>query len=323
MKPAQRSSSTATDDLGSTIGPDDTVGPAVWSNLPVGAHFPYVAETATVLYPQSDGSPLDGVAVMDPYVLQALLAYTGAIDIPELDVTVGPSDAADFILQGQYLIGEDDEVRVDALDTLGQAVIEGLLSGRLPQPSVLARDLGPLIVERRLLFWTDNAEEQELLGRTELLGEIPALGDDGGFSVSVTNSGESKIDVFLERDVAVRVETSDDGTRRLIADVTLTNNAPASGLPAYVIGNNYGSPPGTSRMFLTFYGPTGLMEVTRNGAPVGVAPQTEAGWVGYGLNEQISSGERVDFRLEFRLESADDDREEPIVWWQPLADRRP
>ena len=52
-------------------------------------------------------------------------------------------------------------------------------------------------------------------------------------------------------------------------------------------------------MFLMFYGPTGLMEVTRNGVPVVVAPQTEAGWVGYGLNEQISSGESVDFRLEF------------------------
>lgn len=309
--------------FGFDIGPGATVGTGAWSNLPVAAHYPYVAETAAVLYPQSGGEALDGVAVMDPYVLQALMGYTGPIDVPELGVTVQPSQAAQFILRDQYVLGEDTEVRVEALDTLGQALIEGLLTGSLPEPSVIARDLGPLIEERRLLLWTGDTDEQELLERTGLLGSMPTLGDDGGFSVSVTNAGESKIDVFLDRDVDVRVETADDGTRRLVADVTLANTAPASGLPAYVIGNNYGLPPGTSRMFLTFYGPSGLLEATRNGVQMGVAPQTEAGWFGYGLNEGIGPGESVDYRLEFQLEPADDDREDPVVWWQPLADRRP
>jgi hypothetical protein len=159
--------------FGFDIGPGDTVGPAAWSNLPVGAHFPYVAETAAVLYPQSGGEPLDGVAVMDPYVLEALMAYTGPIEVPELGVTVQPSQAAEFILRDQYVLGEDKDVRVEALDTLGQAVIERLLTGSLPEPAVIARDLGPLIAERRLLFWTDNADEQELLERTGLLGAIP------------------------------------------------------------------------------------------------------------------------------------------------------
>ena len=309
--------------FGFDIGPGGTVGTGAWSNLPVGAHFPYVAETAAVLYPQSGGSPLDGVAVMDPYVLQALMAYTGPIVVPELGVTVQPQQAAEFILRDQYVLGEDNEVRVEALDTLGQAVIERLLTGSLPEPSVIARDLGPLIEERRLLFWTYNADEQELLERTGLLGSIPALGDDGGFSVSVTNAGESKIDVFLDRDVDVQVETAADGTRRLIADVTLTNNAPSSGLPPYVIGNNYGLPSGTSRMVLTFYGPPALVAATRNGAPMSLAPQTEAGWIGYGLNEVLGPGASVDFRLEFQLEPADDGLHVPVVWWQPLADRRP
>jgi hypothetical protein len=309
--------------FGFDIGPGDTVGPAAWSNLPVGAHFPYVAETAAVLYPQSGGEPLDGVAVMDPYVLEALMAYTGPIEVPELGVTVQPSQAAEFILRDQYVLGEDKDVRVEALDSLGQAVIERLLTGSLPEPAVIARDLGPLIAERRLLLWTDRADEQELLQRTGLLGAIPALGDDGGFSVSVTNAGESKIDVFLDREVDVRVETADDGTRRLIADVTLTNNAPSSGLPAYVIGNNYGLPFGTSRMFLTFYGPPGLVSSSRDGEPVALAPQTEAGWFAYGLNEEIGPGEQIQYRLEFQLPNADDIADDPVVWWQPLADRRP
>jgi hypothetical protein len=309
--------------FGFDIGPGGTVGVAPWSNLPVGAHFPYIAETASVLYPQSGGSPIDGVAVMDPYVLQALMSYTGPIEVPELDVTVEQSRAAEFILRDQYVLGQDDVERVEALDTLGREVIERLLSGNLPEPSVIARDFGPLIGERRLLFWTDDPDEQELLTRTGLAGEIPPLGDDGGFSVSVTNAGESKIDVFLDRDVDVRIETADNGTRRLVADVTLTNNAPSSGLPRYVIGNNYGLPLGTSRMFVTFYGPPGLLTATRNGETVALAPQAEAGWLAYGLNDEIGPGEQVEYRLEFVLEPADGIVQGPVVWWQPLADRRP
>jgi hypothetical protein len=90
-----------------------------------------------------------------------------------------------------------------------------------------------------------------------------------------------------------------------------------------VIGNNYGLPSGTSRMFLTFYGPPGLLTSTRNGEPVALAPLTEAGWLAYGLDEEIGPGEHVDYRLEFQLANADDPDDEPVVWWQPLADRQP
>ena len=53
----------------------------------------------------------------------------------------------------------------------------------------------------------------------------------------------------------VRIETGPAGERLLVVDVTLTNDAPASGLPRYVIGNDQGLPDGTSRMLVTLYGP--------------------------------------------------------------------
>jgi hypothetical protein len=198
-------------------------------------------------------------------------------------------------------------VRVEALDTLGRAVIERLLTGSLPEPAVIARDLGPLIAERRLLFWTDNADEQELLERTGLLGSIPALGDDGGFSVSVTTRGRA-------RSTSSSIATSTCGrdrrrrNRRLIADVTLTNNAPSSGLPAYVIGNNYGEP-------------TGLELATRNGQPFDPTPQPEAGWIGYGFDDVIAPGASVEYHLEFTLKPVSSGADDPVVWTQPLAQR--
>ena len=77
-----------------------------------------------------------------------------------------------------------------------------------------------------LMMWTDDPDEQELLDRIGMLGALPELGADGGFSVIVANAGQSKIDAFLERTTDVRIETAPDGTRELVADVTLRNGAP-------------------------------------------------------------------------------------------------
>ena len=105
--------------FGASNGPGGTVGPSVWSNLAVAAHFPDVAESAQILYPQATGSPVDGVIVMDPYVVEALMRYTGPIEVPELGVTVRPGNAAKFIMRDQYLITQDRPERADVLDTLG------------------------------------------------------------------------------------------------------------------------------------------------------------------------------------------------------------
>ena len=131
-------------------------------------------------------------------------------------------------------------------------------------------------------MWSADADEQALLEHLGMAGALPPLGDDGGFSVMVSNAGHSKIDLFLDRTVDVAVETADDGSRTLVADVTLTNNAPASGLPDYVIGNDYGFDKGTSWLWVNFFGPDGLCNrppATANRSnSVG---EPEAGWTAY------------------------------------------
>ncbi len=312
--------------FGLTTGPDGGVGDRAWSNLTMPAHFPYVAEAAADLYPQSGGRPVDGVLVMDPYVVAALMRYTGPIDVPELGVTVEPDDAAWFILHDQYTLATDvggaidNPNRVDALETLGQEVVTRLLAGRLPPPEELAGVLAPLVDERRLLVWTVPAAERDLLERTGLLGALPEPGDAGGFSVSVTNAGASKIDVFLRRTVDVSVEPAPDGGRRLVAEVTLTNTAPASGLSEYLIGNSVGLPDGSSRLFVTFYGPSRLVAATLDGEPTGLEPSREAGWAAFGDFVDLRSGESARYRLEFELPPGGAEVE-PTVFEMPLATR--
>ena len=311
---------------GFDTGPDGSFGSRGWSNITMPAHFPYIAEAAQILYPQNGGNPIDGVIVMDPYVIQELMRYTGPIPVPEFDLTVQPKDVAQFILEDQYVLAGDDgySERVDALGTLGDEVISRLLSGSLPEPPELAKDLGPLVAERRLLMWTDNEAEQELLDRVGLLGSIPDMGTDGGFSVSVTNGSANKIEVFLERDVDVEVQVADDGTRTLVADVRLTNNAPAEGLPRYVIGNSVGLPDGWSRLLVTFYGPDSLQSATVDGEPFELVRFSEAGWTGHSAFVDLSPGQQRSFTLTFALDArvpGDTTPSSPTIWEQPLTSR--
>ena len=289
------------------------------------AHFPYIGEVAEVLYPQSGRPPIDGVIAMDPYVLQALMAYTGPIEVPELGVTVEPDSAAEFILEDQYLLAGDDgnAERIDAIDTLGHQVIGSLLAGALPVPSTLARDLGPLVAEQRLLAWTSDPDGQALFERIGIDGGLPTLGADGGFGVAVNNGGHSKIDVYLERDTTVTIEIDDSGRRTLVADVTLTNTAPASGLPRNVIGNDFELPVGTNRYLISFYGPTIPTTVTREGELAAVETLPEAGWAATTRSDDLASGASVTYRIEYLLGQNDDDVDKPVEWTQPWARQSP
>jgi hypothetical protein len=265
--------------------------------------------------------------VLDPYVVQELMKYTGPIELPDFGVRVKPADSAQFILVDQYVLAGDEgnEERKDALQALGEQVIARLLSGSLPEPAVLAHDLAPLVDERRLMFWTDEAAEQDLLERTGLLGNVPELGPAGGFSTALNNSSANKIEVFLDRDVSYRVDVDDQGARRLVADVVYTNDAPATGHPRFLIGNAVGLPDGTNRALVTFYGPPGLDVATLNGERFEYGVFDEAGWVAYRHSVIMGPGERAIYHLEWPLDPvavhADEPSAPPATWAQPLVDR--
>lgn len=309
--------------FGFSSGEGSTVTARAWSNLTMSPHFPDVAVVASTLYPASGGPSIDGVIVMDPYVIQALMRYSGPVDIPELDVTVEPDTAAQYILRDQYefAVAGANEQRIDALDTLASVVLGRLLSSELPDPPTVADDFAPLIAERRLLMWTDDPDEQVLFERIGLLGSLPAPGADGGFALALTNAGGSKIDTFLERSVDVNVVDGGE-QRELTASVSLANTAPTEGLADYVIGNLIDLPRGTSRLFVTLYGPPELESVVVNDVAVAVESRPEAGWTAHSFFVTIPSGRAVSIDARFALEPGPvGDDADPILVEQPLATR--
>lgn len=307
-------------EFGLTTGPGGTVGFRVWSNITTPTHFPYAAEAMASLYPDSGGRTVDGVISLDPYVVAELMRYTGPIEVPELGVTVTADDAAEFILSEQYVLaGDEVGERIEALETLGQEAITRILTAQLPDPPELARRFGPLVEERRLLVWTPDPSERAFLARIGMLGDLPALDrTDGGFAVTVTNGSGNKIEAFLDRTVEVTERTSADGQRELVADVVFTNNAPASGLPDYVIGNLVDLPKGSSRLIVTFFGPATAAEFSIDGERLAVSPITEAGWTGYRTSVDLLAGESATYQAVFDLPPDDDGTFDPTILEQPL-----
>lgn len=304
---------------GRFIAPDDgQVGEAPLRNLTMAPHFPWVAEAAAELYSDVTGRDVHGVIAMDPFVVARLLRYTGEVPLTTMRYDLDASNAVDFLLREQYELASSQGERIDALEEAAERTFRAMLAGSIPDPAVLARDLGPLVAERRLMVWTRDPAEQTLLRRARMLGELPHHGGAPAWGFTVTNAGGNKIDSFLERRAAYDVRT-DEATGETTATlrVELTNTAPATGLPDYVIGNAVGLPPGTNRMLFTAYSSLPLTAATLDGHPLPVSPDVEASWNVYARFIEIPPGDTV--RLQFDFAGRVDRLDEVVTWTQPLV----
>jgi hypothetical protein len=193
-----------------------------------------------------------------------------------------------------------------------------VLAGSLPDPTTIAGDLGPLVAERRLMVWSADPAIQQLIEQIHLDGAMPDPEGREGWSVTFSNTGGSKIDSFLSPSIDYR-STVDPTTGRTTARLTvrLHNDAPASGLPRYVIGNDVGLPPGTSRLYVSAYSSLALADASLDGAAIVPDEGVEAGWNVYSESVDIPPGGVVE--LVFELRGVVARPGEVVTWRQPLA----
>lgn len=262
--------------------------------------FPADAQVIEELYPQSGGTRLDGVLQVDPYALAALLEFTGPIPLEGSSEPLTAANATNLLLRDQYVIFGNSAARGEVLDEAVSKTFRALTTGDLPSPREIGRVLGPVVDRGRLKLHSVRAAEQRLFAESNLAWAMPRPNGQDFLSVTSQNVGNNKIDAYQSRRVTYRA-TINPTTRQLDAllTVAITNRAPSSGLPPYVIGNTRGFPEGTNRTLLEVYTPHQLTEAAVEGATVGVESQMEAGWRVYGTDVSIPPGQTVTVR--FRL----------------------
>ncbi|MFS0868198.1 DUF4012 domain-containing protein [Microbacterium sp. 179-B 1A2 NHS] len=213
------------------------------------------------------GADVGSVLSLDPVALAYLLEATGPVRLPTGDELTS-ENAVPLLLNEVYLRYEEPAVQDAFFAAAAAAVFEAMTAGEV-DPATLVSALGRAGSERRLLLWSADDAEQELLAQTTLAGALPAT-DDGTARLGVYfNDGTgSKMDYYLTPEVALAWSGCAPGiTRRtLTLDVTLTNDAPAdaaTSLPRYITGGGeYGVPAGTARTVGEVYLPAGFEVIT-------------------------------------------------------------
>ncbi|MGZ4694758.1 MAG: DUF4012 domain-containing protein [Acidimicrobiales bacterium] len=270
-------------------------------DVTVSPDLPSVAQVIGQLYPQMGGEPIDGVIVVDPYGLAALLNFTGPIQVDGSPETLTADNAADVLVRRQYVEFGTRAGRADFLDQASRKTFEQLTGGDIPGPERIGSILGPAVQDKHLMFSATRPDEQAFLQQLGASGAFPAAQPDRDFfAVTSQNSANNKIDVFLHRTISYD-STYDPGSGRITAKatVTLRNDAPASGLPDSVIGSNdRGLPLGTNRLLLSFYSPLDLVESQVDGAHEGFENQRELGYRVYRRYIGIPPGGTVTVQLD-------------------------
>jgi hypothetical protein len=166
--------------------------------------------------------------------------------------------------------------------------------GAHSDPAALLRAAGQAAGERRLLVWSADPAVQANLAQTSLAGIIPTT-TAPYIGLVVNNGGGNKLDYYLDRSLTWQAAGCGP-TRRTTVTITLTNNAPDSGLSPYVTGrediHSYPVKPGDNRLIVSYFATQGalLNDITVAGGPAVGRMGTQLGHPVYTMDVELPRG---------------------------------
>ncbi|MET0920047.1 MAG: DUF4012 domain-containing protein [Acidimicrobiia bacterium] len=251
-------------------------------NINMTPDFPTAAGVFMSLTERAGVGPVDGVLAVDPEGLAALLELTGPVTVPGWPEEITSENVVDVTLRDAYAAFADTPERADFLGDVADVAIDAATSGSLGKPADIARVLGKAATEGHLVFAFDRPEEQALVERLGIAGQLTPVRSDA-LAVTTSNITANKTDFYLQRDLDYQVELRpddmlDSARARAELTVALDNGAPASGLPNYVIGPATDKfVAGEHKALLSIYSPLDLGETTLDDQHIATSPGTELG----------------------------------------------
>jgi Protein of unknown function (DUF4012) len=237
-----------------------------WRTINVSPNFPYTGQLVQNEWKAVKGQDVDGVIAFGQGIVQYLLAATGPITID--GTTVSAANVVQFLSLGVYAKYPDATDKNAFVSQLVGEIFTKLQHGSFDLNSLLTSTAGTPTSDR-VLAWSPHADVE---------AQITAAGLDGALSnsygpnavLTINNGGGNKLEQFLhvKANYALGACTADTAkhTRKATLTVTLTNDAPTSGLPAYVTPReDYASavskkPVGSNLEVVTVYLPVDAVE---------------------------------------------------------------
>jgi len=211
---------------------------ASWASMNLSADF---SDNATLI---RDGwnargeEQVDSVLALGQGTLPLLAAAVGPVTVD--GKTIAPQDLEDYLTIGVYRDHADVAAKDAAVSSIITQVFDRLAAGKLDLASLVTTTAGYESGDYLQLWSSDQALQKQIVAQG-MDGDLPTgLGPVA--SVRVVNAAGNKLDAFtqLTADYApgacVVDDDADTATRETTFTTTLTNDAPTSGLPDYMVG---------------------------------------------------------------------------------------
>ncbi len=291
-------------------------------NSNISANFPYAAQIWMSMWQKQTGTQLDGAVALDPVALSYLLKATGPITLADGEKITGDNVIEVTLSTSYERFGGDNNARKAYLQEIAQKSVSSVTSMRGSTAKVLEA-LGRSVHEQRLMVYSANPEEQQLLADAGLAHEVVETTAPYA-NVVVGNLAGNKIDYYLDRAISYKAGSCGDGdTRTSTVEVKLTNTLTDMNLPPYVIGSlgnpRLQLPNGTNFAAVTLYGTAGatIDTATVDGEPMLLAMGTELGHPYATGQVKIPAGKTVTVTYQLTEPTAPGAAVVPV---QPLVD---
>jgi len=277
--------------------------PGIWQNSNISPHFPYGAQIWLALWKNQSGQELDGVLTFDPAALSYLLKATGPIVVDgevidsENVVRVTLSD-----VYKKFVTNNDSRKRF--LIEIIKAVSKKIEDKEFKATELAAQMIQPLN-QHRILFYSTDEKEQEILEKSKISGSV-SRELDNQYRLVIQNTSGNKMDYYLARDLKIETLTCGPKPQTRVT-FTLTNTAKAKEkLPAYVVGRlDLNRPSGVANSYGTraiVFAPVG----TRIISTTEIATKKkfgflvkERGHIGVAVQVDLAAGQSQEFSLVF------------------------
>jgi hypothetical protein len=289
---------------------------SLYPNSNLSPDFPYAAQVWAVMWQKVSGEQVNGAIAMDPTVLSYFLAVTGPAMLSD-GTPITARNIVSLAEKDEYALYPDPLARKNFLVDLIHVTDAKLLSGagdaaQLVQAGVRAAK------EQRLMIWTADPRIEKVLSGTGFGGALPRSSQPFAGLV-LNNTASGKLDYYLSRSLSHQ-RTGCGRTRDVLVTITLTNNAPASGLPSYVTrryDSNAGkAKPGDNRMLVDYLATSGaqLLSATVDGQAATVGMLTESERPAFRYDLELPQGKTATIVLHLREPAASGT---PVIWRQP------
>jgi hypothetical protein len=233
-------------------------GAELFVNLTRTPDFPTSADRMLRHWEITHGQALDGMVVVDPFALEALLEITGPVDVPGYGIVLDSESVVAFVSNEAYALFDRPDERQRVLGDVAAAAFGRLLSGNAMSGAEEVVDtLGDLVAGGHMVLYATDPDTQAAFRRAGLAGQLGARDEQTTgdlVNLVVNNGGANKVDFYAQRSIELETRLLADGVARSDLRFVLENDAPSEGRTTYVIGpNNPTLDPGDNLANISLY----------------------------------------------------------------------